>query len=253
MKKFLIFAVFGIVLSLIIITGSLLFAKNDSTNPIKDVFSEIENKPDLPDISTFGTNPSDTFIIAEADYGNIDGGHPYLGTLTSCPHAGAHIHFTDNNAPYETEILAPADGYIDRIDLCHDLGIHDKFDVTLAFAEYEDKTVSLDMSIEPFSGHRCKDNPDYYSQYILVEKNQEVKKGDVIAVMPKYGELENEGTHIHFNLIVDGSDFACPNIFNQDITNSFKDMIGDFRYCNGLETEVATFCHQPGNGEDLLD
>jgi hypothetical protein len=76
----------------------------------------------LPDISTFLTQPSDRFLV---DVEEISRGDPFLGLNSAHPHSGAHVHFdnTKNRWPKGKDesvnypaIYAVADGVVSRVD-----------------------------------------------------------------------------------------------------------------------------------------
>lgn len=208
---------------------------------------------DLPNISNFKNNPTNIFIVKDKDLKYISSTTPFMGKNTTCPHSGAHINFTNDNAPYEVDIITPVDGRISRVQNCFDLGIHDKFDVSVSFASLNGEEVSLDYSIEPFDGLRCKNNPDYYKKYIKVNVGDIVKAGDVIAVMPKFSSDPKTGTHIHYNLHVNGLDgLLCPNIFSQTIVDKLSSIYMK-GVCGGAPITQSTLCYLPQAGEDIVN
>jgi len=247
----------GIVLIILVIIAAVIFIlipkDNDKNNNV--ITNIINQSQSLPEFSEFVKNPSDTFIIKPEDYSKITRATPQYGKSLQCAHPGGHIHFTAKGAPYETEIISPVDGYVSMVDKCFNLGSgsgspQDKFGISIAFAKYKGNTVSFGFSIEPFSGQLCVNNPDYYLQYILVKNGEKVKKGQVIARMPKLS-TKDDSTHVHFNLNMDGSDTPiCPNIFTSQIEKDFLQMNDSPMKC-GSESVPATFCFKPSAGEDL--
>lgn len=249
-KKYILIAI--ITVFVLVPLSILLIALSKSKNISYDISTTIFGS-DLPSIKTFVNKPTDLFIVKESDYKYIASTTPFMGLNTSCPHSGAHINFTNNNAPYEVEIITPVDGRITRVQPCFDLGTHDKFDVSVSFASLNGVPVSLDYSIEPFDGLRCKTNADYYKKYIKVEEGQEVKAGDVIAIMPKFSSDPKTGTHIHYNLHMNGSNgLLCPNIFSKEIVNKMSSIYMQ-GVCGGVPITQNTLCYMPGIGEDIVN
>lgn len=206
------------------------------------------NAQSLPDISFFTTNPTDHFIISSNDYSKVSNAFPFKGNSTSCPHTGAHLHFTTTGAPYHVELYAPVDGIIESVEKCVDLGTVDRFGISLAFAQHNGQTLGFYFSIEPAQGKLCSaGDPDYYAQYIFVTVGQTVQKGDLLAYFPKLDTIDS-GPHLHFHL-GDLSGHYCPNIFNSTVMAEFGSLYG-FETCNG-QSLPNTFCYQPGTGEDL--
>lgn len=206
----------------------------------------------LPDITYFRDHPTDYFLLKDVDFTKyILSTSPFSGPASMCAHTGGHINFTPNEAPYEVKIITPVDGVISNINSCFDLGNNDKFDISIAFAQYKGHEVTLDYSIEPFAGVLCRDNSDFYKKYIWVTEGQQVKAGDVIGIMPKFTSDPQSGTHIHFNLSTNGK-MVCPNIFSQRLVTEFaqKYMQGG---CNMHTFTEPTFCYLPGEGEDIVN
>jgi len=230
---------------------------NQSSNNSKNNIFSNSLTQNLPEFADFIKNPSDTFIIKLEDYSKITRATPQYGKSLQCSHPGAHIHFTAQGAPYYVDIVSPVDGYISMIDKCFDLGSgsgtpQDKFGISIAFAKSQGKSISFSFSIEPFSGQLCKNNPSYYLQYVLVKENEEVKKGQVIARMPKLS-TKDDSTHVHFNLTMDGDNTPiCPNIFTKDVEKDFFDM-NDTPLTCGNDPVPQTFCDTPSEGEDLTN
>lgn len=207
----------------------------------------------FPDISSFASLPSDQFIINSEGISKVSRAHPYKGASTSCSHAGAHLHFTNDGAPYTVDIFAPADGVINRIDKCLDIGTSDRYGFTLAFARSGSNVISFEFSLEPMDGHPCSPgyggNPDFFTPYILVSEGQEVSKGDLLGRLLKTNN-GSDNTHIHFHLLKEGPyTFHCPNIFDAAITSTFGSLYGG-ETCSG-SSMPATFCYCPDPGEDL--
>jgi hypothetical protein len=205
----------------------------------------------LPDVSSFASSPSDQFIVDAAGLMQVSRAHPYKGAGTSCAHSGAHLHFKDTGSDYRVEMRAPADGVVARITPCFDLGNgNDKFEVDLAVALHKGEPLLFEYSIEPFAGLQCQANPDFYKQFIFVSAGQNVKKGDVIALLFRKGATGGDATHVHFNLQdMFSGNFYCPNVFNDAVEASFSGVYGS-ETCAGVPFG-PTFCYQPAAGEDL--
>src|SRR5437879_4656089 len=96
----------------------------------------------LPDISTFLTQPSDRFLV---DLEEVGRGHPFRGVNSPHPHGGAHVHFdnAENHWPKGKDepanypaIYAVADGVVGRIDTHFGLpGGNDRYGLDLTFAK----------------------------------------------------------------------------------------------------------------------
>lgn len=181
-----------------------------------------------PEITEFESQKSDQFLVNIDD---ISDGHPFKGLSALSPHQGGHIHFDNTDTSYHDgmspneypPIYAVADGKILRIDKYFKVynpndGDHYKYDIELLIARDGNKSVSFSYSIEPMID---PENESFYEPYILVEKGQKVKKGEVIAYMylsPGYGI----GSHIHFQINKNNKHMS-PSIFNDDIIQSFHD------------------------------
>lgn len=98
-------------------------------------------------------------------------------------------------------------------------------------------------------GTPCDTDADYYTPYIFVEEGEQVVKGQILGQMYKTAQPA-DGAHIHFDILNDRTNsFYCPNIFNTSIETSFASLFGT-DVCGGVQFP-ATFCYQPGPGEDL--
>jgi hypothetical protein len=198
---------------------------------------EPEDKADLPEISTFLTEPSDRFLV---DIKEVSRGHPLLGVNSPHPHGGGHVHFDNSKKRWPTgkdepanypAIYAVADGVVGRIDTRFGLkGGNDRYGLDLTFAK--DKTGSAcrfcysiePMCPEPFEG--------FYKKFLLVKEGQKVRKGDLIAYLytpPSSGD----GCHIHYHLMIDGKKgFLAPAIFTPEIVKAFHKQCQGFRGSN---------------------
>lgn len=208
---------------------------------------------DFPDISLFGITPSDQFIIDSIGLSKVSRASPFKGAGTSCAHAGAHLNFTNTSAPYTVDIFAPADGTINRVDRCLDIGATDRYGFSLAFARSGSNTVSFEFSLEPQDGHPCSPayggNPDFFAPYIFVTEGQQVSKGDLLGRLLKTNN-GSDSAHIHFHLLKEEvNSFHCPNIFDTTITGTFGSLYGA-ETCSG-SAMPATFCYCPASNEDL--
>jgi hypothetical protein len=203
----------------------------------------------LPDIASFGAQPSDQFILDADGMAMVSRTYPYLGSAMNCAHHGAHLHFRGTGVAYTVNIYAPADGIINMVTTCLNIGNSDRYGFNLEFARYGDDPLSFDFSIEPQDGYPCDADPDNYAPYIFVKKGDHVVKGQILGLMYKTA-LAADGAHIHFDILNDKTNaFYCPNIFTTAIEQDFASLFGS-DVCGGVKFP-ATFCYQPGPGEDL--
>ncbi|MEK9727055.1 MAG: hypothetical protein VW397_02985 [Candidatus Margulisiibacteriota bacterium] len=203
-----------------------------------------------PDISSFNTNRSDQFIV-ELN-ANIVDGHMYRGESASTPHNGAHInfinnsggtHFPNSTAPSDyPSIYAVADGTITAIQPYYEVissnGTHYRYGLSLAFANQDGETITLEYSIEPMVD---PGDSQFYENFILVDVGDQVKKGAKLATM----YLSTDSTigtdhHIHFSLKKNNS-FLSPSIFTPAIMTAFSQKIstangGQHNYDGGKGT-----------------
>jgi len=191
----------------------------------------------LPDISTFLTEPSDRFLV---DVKDVIRGHPFLGANSPHPHGGAHVHFdnTKNRWPKGKDepanypaIYAVADGVVSRIDTHFGLpGGNDRYGLDVTFAkDSSGAACRFCYSIEPM----CPEPSEgFYKKFLLVTQGQRVRKGDVIAYLytpPASGD----GCHIHFHLMIDGKrGFLAPAIFTPEIAKAFHKQCNNFKQSN---------------------
>ena len=195
----------------------------------------------LPDIKHFAKHRSGRFIV---DFQHVRTGHPYLGANAVRPHTGGHVYFQIPREPIPPQrvesfpaIYAVADGYVSRIDEYFKLRpvfhrrlgkeiANRRYGVTLAIARKDGATVDFHYSIEPMTD---PGDPDFYKPFILVQRGQPVKAGDVIARMylPPQRDIA-EKTHIHFNLMDTGRrKFMAPTIFSDMINRRFHATWGE--------------------------
>jgi hypothetical protein len=192
---------------------------------------------DLPDISSFLTNPSDRFLV---DLDQITGGHPFKGANSPSPHAGAHVHFDNsdnrwsegNDEPsHYPAIYAVADGIVGRITTHFPLGKgNDRYGLDLAFAkERSGATYWFSYSIEPMA---AEPSEGFYKRFLLVNEGQRVRKGDVIAYL--YTPPRVKDCHVHFHLTLDQKKgFLAPAIFTPEVVQKFHDQCHGFSEHNG--------------------
>lgn len=191
----------------------------------------------LPDISIFATRPSDRFPV---DLDAITSGHPYKGTHSAQPHAGAHVHFDnkDNRWPKGANeptnfpaIYAVADGVVSRVDFRFGQkeGNH-RYGLDLTFAKDRSGVAyHFCYSIEPMIP---EPSVGFYRKFIVVHEEQKVRKGDVLAYL--YTPPGVKDTHIHFHLRRDDRNgFLAPAIFAPDLVRQFHAKWGGFGRDNG--------------------
>jgi hypothetical protein len=214
-----------------------------------------EETLNYPLISQFASSPSDTFVLDSTGQAKVSRAFPFKGTGSACAHTGGHLHFTNTGAPYTVDLFAPADGVIDRVEQCVIVGDNDRYGVSLAFAQVDGKKVTFEYSIEPMDGHLCSGGAQgvdngAFAPYILVHVGDSISKGQIIARMYK-ADTGGDDSHLHFHLQTEGdSTFHCPNIFNTAVTSTFAGLYGS-ETCSGAAFG-ATFCYEPGPGENLL-
>lgn len=191
-----------------------------------------KNLGTLPDISVFQAHPSDRFLV---DLDDFTSGHPFKGTNSVQPHAGAHINFDNSGnlwpkggtepANYPA-IYAVADGVIGRVDFRFGLrGGNDRYGVDLTFAvDATGKECHLCYSIEPMIPEPSE---GFYRRFIVVSQGQKVRKGEILAYM--YCPPGVKDVHIHFHLMVDGKrSFLAPAVFSPDVVKQFHTKWGGF-------------------------
>ena len=185
---------------------------------------------DLPQITSFADSPSSRFLV---DFDVVRTGHPYLGTSANRPHTGCHVYFTPPGEQADPSdpttyppIYAVADGYVSRVDEYFRLrpivtggrpASNVRYGVTLAIAQRDGAAVDFHYSIEPMIDPVRE---DYYLPFIKVKPGQRVRQGDVIAYMYLPRSVENENSHIHFNLM-HARQFQAPAIFERQIVEQF--------------------------------
>lgn len=199
--------------------------------------SDPDSKADLPEISTFRTDPSDRFLVNVEE---VSRGHPLLGVNSAHPHGGGHVHFDNSSqrwpkgkgepASYPA-IYAVADGVVGRIDTRFGLpGGNVRYGVDLIFArDKAGANCRFCYSIEPM----CPEPSEgFFKRFLLVKEGQKVRKGDVIAYLytpPSSGD----GCHIHFHLMIDGrKGFLAPAIFTPEVVKAFHKQCRGFKGSN---------------------
>ena len=208
---------------------------------------------DLPDISQINASPTNTFIVALSELGNlVDGVAPMPGANSTCYHNGAHVVFAQTSTPETVDIIAPVDGIISLVDKCfvYADGLRDQYKIHMAYAQKEGALFELELAIEPMAGLLCSSgNPDYYAPYIQVAVGEHVTKGQKIGEMLLMPGFQ---AHIHMNSRHQGN-FLCPDIFNSsiiDTIDNYYDSVPDT--CNGTpygSIATGTICYAPGPGE----
>ncbi len=201
------------------------------------------------------TTPIDDFFVDLNNPGtdlSVTRTAPYFGENASCPHNGAHVHFSySGSAEYGcVAITAPFAATIDEIQNCKDIGESDGFQINLRFADAAMNAATFEMSLEPQDGFHCNssDTENYYDQFIFVHAGSLVAAGETIACLPVYGT--DDAVHIHFNLRAGG--VACPNIFSESTTQNFASFFDASAFVCDTPT-TNTLCYAPSEDEDLTE
>ena len=159
----------------------------------------------------FETNPSNIFILSDMELlsatNKLDHTEPQVAANNPCEHIGGGlqaqgVHLTFNrqaiSGGYLVEVLAPADGKVDRVDTCTDTCNKDgctgntQYSIVLEIAKHKEdgKAIYLQYSFEPIIKNSTCSLPDTlegveanstYADLIYVKRNEFVKKGDSIA------------------------------------------------------------------------
>lgn len=179
----------------------------------------------LPELQSFANQKTDQFPV---DMNLVKSGHPFKGQRAATPHTGAHIHFEDDFLTWPQggtsptnypPIYAVADGVVGLVTNSLKVGSNDRYGINLAIAKDGQTIWDFEYSIEPMVPEPAK---DFYRPFILVKEGDRVKKGQVIGYM--YLPKNANGTHIHFELIAEGSGIMKPPaIFTPAIVQSFHD------------------------------
>lgn len=212
---------------------------------------------DLPDISQINTSPTDTFVVALSELGNLVAGvAPMPGSVSTCYHNGAHVVFSQTSTLETVDIIAPVDGIISLVNKCfvYAGGVRDQYKIHMAYAQKEGALFELELALEPMAGLLCSEgNPDYYAPYIQVAPGEHVTKGQKIGEMVLVPGYQ---AHIHMNSRHQGN-FLCPDIFNStviDTIDNYYNSVPDT--CNGTpygSIATGTICYAPGPGESHAD
>ena len=211
----------------------------------------------LPDISQANQLPTDTFVVALSELGNlVDGVAPMPGANSGCYHNGAHVVFAQTSQLETVDIIAPIDGIVSLIDKCFTYaeGLRDQYKIHLAYAQKDGALFGLELALEPMAGLLCSQgNPDYFSPYIQVTLGEQVSKGQKIGEMAL---VPGHQAHIHMNSRYQGS-FLCPDIFNNTVVDTIDNYYNDIPdTCNGTpygNISSGTICYEPGPGESHSD
>ncbi|WP_455222730.1 hypothetical protein [Kaarinaea lacus] len=212
---------------------------------------------DLPDISQITASPTDTFVVALSELGNlVDGVAPMPGSNSTCYHNGAHVVFAQTSELETVDIIAPVDGIISLVDKCfvYADGLRDQYKIHMAYAQKNGDLFELELAIEPMAGHLCSNGShDYYAPYIQVAVGDNVTKGQKIGEMLLVPGFQG---HIHMNSRYQGN-FLCPDIFNSTIIDTIDNYYnGVPDTCNGTpygSIASGTICYAPGPGESHSD
>jgi hypothetical protein len=230
------------------------------------VFQGMPQPPVYPELTTFASSPSTTFLLDSAGMSNISRAPPFKGTSLACGHNGAHLHFSNTGAPYTVPIHAPVAGTISSVTKCFAnlKGGNDQVNISIAFAQHGGQTYDFNFTIEPMAGYLCSCQADgtgcgtpgldnhHWWPYVHVAVGDTVNPGDVIADFPKV-DNGGDGSHIHFDVQAEGGGtFGCPDIFSPAIVTDFGAHVG-IETCSGTPFGAATLCYMPDPGEDPVN
>jgi hypothetical protein len=202
----------------------------------------------LPDLSYFAENKSDRFLV---DFEDVIAGHPHVGQRSPVPHNDSHIYFSNSdprwvNATKPSDyppIYAVADGLIQladpRLNTYYNVVDHTNYDppwwhvaytINIRFATVGNVNINFLYSMEPYVTLEHKPK-DFFDDFILVEDNQYVEKGDIIGYMyvsPFSERLTGpKSPHIAFGIFRDQQgpwDVYAPAIFTEEIVNQFSEL-----------------------------
>jgi hypothetical protein len=202
----------------------------------------------LPDLNYFAENKSDRFLV---DFEDVIAGHPHVGQRSPLPHNDSHIYFSNSdprwlNATEPSDyppIYAVADGIIQLADppflYYYNVADHTDSDppwwhvgytIGLRFATVGKVNIDFLYGMEPYVIIQNKPRT-FFKDFIIVEDNQHVKKGDVLGYMyvsPFSERLAGpKSPHIAFGILRDGQgqwDVYAPAIFTEDIVNQFGNL-----------------------------
>jgi len=203
---------------------------------------------ELPDISYFAQNKSDRFLV---DFEDIIAGHPHVGQRSPVPHNDAQVYFS-NSDPRWIDATKPSDyppiyavsnGIVQLPDPpnypYYNVIDHTNYDppwwhvgytIAIRIATDDGVNVNFLYSMEPYVN--LQDKPmNFFEDFILVEDNQYVEKGDILGYMYVSGFSERlhgaSSPHVAFALMRDQQgqwDVYAPAIFTEDIVNRFAEL-----------------------------
>ena len=230
------------------ITSATLDTNTASTTIEKVLQEIISGSIELPDISYFANNKSDRFLV---DFEDIIAGHPHVGQRSPKPHNDAQVYFSNSderwlNASQPSDyppIYAVADGIIQLSDppnypyfnvIDHTNynppWWHVGYTIAIRVATHEGYNINFLYSMEPYVILHNKPK-NFFEDFILVEDNQLVKKGEIIGYMyvsPFADRLHGPNSpHIAFSLMRDQAgpwDIYAPAIFTEEIVTQFSDL-----------------------------
>ncbi len=240
-----------------------IFTQSDDQTPF--------DSSDLPQLSTFQSNPSDQFIV---DLEVVNNGHLYRGTDATNPHTGAHVNFKEiyfdnysNSGELEDlpKIYAAFDGIISRVDyyFAQSTGNY-RYGYLLEFAKSDGTNVRFNYSIEPMLN---PNDSNFYRKFLLKKQGDEVRKGDLIAYMYSTtgDQFINElcgskpnctpagNAHIHYDIAKNGEGFMSPSLFSNEVMLKLAEQMRGgtvHKDCNGPcqpeEYKEYTECAESG-------
>jgi hypothetical protein len=185
------------------------------------------------------------------DFEDAIAGHPHVGQRSPVPHNDSHIYFSNSdprwiNATKPSDyppIYAVADGLIKlsnpRVNSYYNVIDHTNYDppwwhigynITIRFATVGNVNINFLYSMEPYVTLEHKPK-DFFDDFILVENDQYVEKGDIIGYMyvsPFSERLTGpKSPHIAFGMFRDQQgpwDVYAPAIFTEEIVNQFSEL-----------------------------
>lgn len=214
----------------------------------------------IPDLSFYENNKTDQFLT---DLDQVNDGQLYRGTGAFNPHTGAHVYFDDTGFTHYIQsedledlpkIYAATDGIITRVDTIFPQNTgNSRYGVWLKIAENNGNDVIINYSIEPFL---APGSDTFFEPFILVEQDDVVRKGDVIAYMYSNPssisadcdpdedtcDASSVNAHIHFELASNGQKMS-PSIFTPEVMATLNQQMN-------IVGERHKDCHSPGDGGD---
>lgn len=239
----------------------------------------------LPNITTFLSNPSTTFVMDASGIAQLIAARPFMGSLSSCYNNNLTLYAPVKEAAYTIDMYAPAAGTVSRVDTCSTPSpFHtDQYGVGIDIASYNGKAATLYMSGEPAlhsngfgvtidqafpcSGNVAGRDNGFYKPYIFVTQGQTVTAGQRVMQLYVFPQSYYKGlgntpsgpsvsvSDIQMNKQADQGAFACPNIFSSAVEAQIAakypsaSMIG--LSCNGAPYPTA-ICNLPTNAENIV-